>query len=126
MPRMLTTFMALVALVLGLAHGGAMAAAGIAVPAVAAPVVDTASADLPCHGTSADAAVQAPEPTSDQPLPDCCGDGCKGGCAMLAALSGAPMMALPDAVHWQDTRPLVAQLAASRPDGLKRPPRPTA
>ncbi len=124
--KLLTTFLALVALAMGLSHAGAMAAGALAAPAVLAPVADEVAADLPCHGTAADETLPADTADSENSAPDCCPDGCKGGCAMLAALSAPPAAKLPDTLHGQIALPAEARAPADHPHGLKRPPRATA
>jgi hypothetical protein len=125
MRQMLTTLMALFALVLGMTHAGAMASAAHAAPAVA--TADAAMADMPCHGAMADAAAEkADGARNSPPAPDCCPDGCNGGCAMLAALPAAAAEAPPVGVHGEQLGPGAAPAPDSHGDGLKRPPRLTA
>ena len=119
MRRLLTTLIAFLALVLGGAHAGAMASAVPAQPAVAEA---DALSEPPCHGMEAEAAVAE----ADSDAPDCCPDGCDGGCAMLAALPASHADAPPVGVHGERPRPGVAQAPDSHGDGLKRPPRPAA
>jgi hypothetical protein len=125
MRQMLTTMMALLALVLGTTHASAMASAADTAPAVA--VADAAKADMPCHGAMADAAAEkAGGGENSSSRPDCCPDGCNGGCAMLAALPAPAADALPVGVHGERHGPGSAPAPDSRGDGLKRPPRLTA
>lgn len=118
MRRLLTTLIAFLALVLGGAHAGAMASALPAHPAVAE--AETVSAEPPCHGMEAAVA------EADSDSPDCCPDGCDGGCAMLAALPSPPLYAPPVGVHGERPWPGAARAPDSHADGLKRPPRPAA
>ena len=120
MRRLLTTLMAFLALVLGGAHAGAMATAVPAQPAVAA--ADTLSAEPLCHGMEAEAAVAE----ADSDAPDCCLEGCDGGCLMLAALPAPHVDAPLVGVHGERPRPGAAPAPDSFGDGLKRPPRPAA
>ena len=130
MRRLLTTLIAFLALVLGGAHAGAMAAAVPALPAVAE--ADALSAEPPCHSMEAEAAVAE----ADSDAPDCCPDGCDGGCVMLAALPAPNVDAPPVGVHGERPqalrpggerpRPGAAPAPDSHGDGLKRPPRPAA
>lgn len=120
MRRLLTTLMAFLALVLGGAHAGAMATAVPAQPVVAA--AETVSAEPPCHAMEGKAA--AAEADSDRP--DCCPDGCDGGCLMLAALPTPVAEAPPVGVHGERPRSGAVPAPDSRGDGLKRPPRPAA
>jgi hypothetical protein len=126
--RWLSGMLALLALLLGVGHAAAMAAAPRLEPVTAAAT----PADPPCHA-DADAKLQAaskadsPAGTSSpQKAPGCCPDGCAGGCLLLAALGQVPQVAEPRVAH----APLAAGRAAAtpdnRPEGLKRPPRPAA
>jgi hypothetical protein len=134
MPRWITALLALLALALGSSHAAAMAqmpAPPMQPVQPVQPVAAAPSAELPCHG---DTMEQAPAgkvladrmPAENAPTkkaPDCCPDGCAGGCLMLAAFW--PMPELPPAVApasllqaFQPSLPPEAD-----PDGLKRPPR---
>jgi hypothetical protein len=124
--KLLTTFLALAALAMGLSHGSAIAVPAMVAPVVMAAEAESASADLPCHGSAADEALPDDATDSGQSAPDCCPDGCKGGCAMLAALPGAAVASLPEALHGQTALPVEARAPADHPNGLKRPPRATA
>ncbi len=122
---MLTILMALFALVLGMTHAGAMASAVQGLPAVG--VAEAAIADTPCHGALADAAGDMADRAENSPAsPDCCPDGCNGGCAMLAALPAPAAEALPVGSHGERPGFGAASAPDSHGDGLKRPPRPTA
>jgi len=122
--KLLITLLALLALAMGLSHATAMAAGSAA--AVMTVEAESASADTACHGAAAKDRQPAGTNDSGQEAPDCCPDGCQGGCAMLAALPGAPAAALRDAQHGQTPLPVGARAPADRPHGLKRPPRTTA
>ncbi len=122
--RMLTTLMALFALVPGMTHAGAMASAAHALPAAA--VAEVAMADTPCHGAEADAGAGQDRAETSPSDPDCCPDGCDGGCAMLAALPAPAAEALPVGAHGERRGFGAALAPESHGDGLKRPPRPTA
>ena len=125
MPRWITALLALLALALGSSHAAAMAQMPVQ-PVTAAP-----SAELSCHGDAMEQApagkVQADGMLADKAptkkAPDCCPDGCAGGCLMLAAFW--PMPDLPPAVapasRLQAFQPSLPPEAD--PDGLKRPPR---
>ena len=118
MARWFTALFALLALALGSSHAAAMAQMPV-VPI--APVAATASADLPCHGDSAEAAPAEKAQTTK--APDCCPDGCAGGCLMLAAFWALPGMPLADAPSEVRLAFHPSHPPEGGPDGLKRPPR---
>jgi hypothetical protein len=128
MTRWITALLALLALALGSSHAAAMAQVPMqpAQPAAAAP-----SSEIACHGDAMEQS-SAEKAQTDRALagkapakkaPDCCLDGCAGGCLMLAAFWPLPELshAVAPAPALPAFRPSLPPEAG--PDGLKRPPR---
>jgi hypothetical protein len=104
----------MMALLLGLLHG----------PVVAMPAAPEAAIAPPCH-ESVGAAVHDAQGEARE-LPDCCPDGCDGGCMLVATDIVAGTVPAPGAPESAPIALPPEALASGLPDRAFHPPRPVA